>query len=365
MKILMMGMTCNQGGKETYIMGIYRKLCKCGVTIDFISTDESIVYQEEILNNGSKIYYVGNRNKNFFEFLDNLKSVISREYDVIWSHKTSLSSIEELIIAKQKKVPIRIVHSHCTENMGGKFTALMHAINRRFIGRVCTDFFACSDKAGEYFFDKEEDIRVLKNAFEVEKFKYNYENDMNYRKIFSLDDADIILHVGRFSPEKNHKKIIDVFEKIIKKDDKAHLILCGSGETRKDIEKMIEEYKISSRVIILENRDDINMIQQMADVFIFPSIHEGLPYALLEAQAAGTPCVISSNISDEAIFSKAVSKMDLSANDEKWAEECLKYVNYDKENNKNTLKENGFDLAIEAKKIMSYLSNRIESEKSI
>lgn len=358
-------MTNNRGGKETYIIGMYRELLKYGNQIDFLATDDHIVFEEEIKKNGSKVYHIPGRSKGLSRYNKNIKRIFEEEhYDVLWSHKTTLSSIEEFETAKDAGVKVRIIHSHCTKNMGNQFTAIMHAINRHRINHLANVFFACSEEAGEYFYTNKVKFTVTKNAFELSSFEYEKENELRYRKKFNFFDEFIVLHVGRFSPEKNHIKIINVFKEIRNIHPKSKLILCGSGSESERIliEEKIKKCNLVQDVIILENRDDINMIQQMANVFIFPSIHEGLPYALIEAQAASTPCVISSNISNEAIFSNGVIKLSIDESDNKWATTCLQYGGLDKIKIRNNLREKGFDLLVESRKINEFIQKKIRNK---
>lgn len=361
MHILFSGMSGNHGGKETYIFGMYRELLNHGVQMDFLATDPEIAFENEIKKNGSKVFHISGRSKGVGQYKRNLEKIFSNnEYDILWAHKTTLSSIEEFDTAKQAGVKIRIIHSHCTKNMGNHFTAFMHAVNRNRIQRVANVFFACSNDAGIYFYKGNIKFHVIRNGFQVDRYKYNPDLEEEIRKELEIGNDFVVGHVGRFSPEKNHKKIISVFEKIYEKNNNSILLLCGDGDEESAVKVLVKEKNLEGQVMFLGVRSDVNRILQCFNVMLFPSLHEGIPYSLLEAQAAGVPCVISANLSDDVIESNAVKKIELVDDDKTWAEFCLKYQGYDKTRTKITLKQHGYDLKIQADKMYAYLSSLLE-----
>lgn len=359
MHILFCGMSSNRGGKETYIIGMYRELLKYGNQIDFLATDDHIVFEKEIKKNGSKIYHIPGRSKGLSQYKKNLHDLFEKvKFDVLWSHKTTLSSIEEFDAAKSAGVKVRIIHSHCTKNMGNQFTAIMHAINMHRISHLANVFFACSEDAGKYFFGTKS-FQVIRNGFEVNKYQYNKEEEAKVRKTLALNNKFVVMHVGRFSPEKNHKFILSVFNQIHNQYTNSVLILCGDGNLLNEIKKETSNQKLDGSVIFLGIRDDIDKIIQCANVFLLPSLHEGIPYSLLEAQAAGVPCVISDNLSDCVIESNQVKKIPLKSSPSLWAKTCLKYKNYDKSKTEIFLDRDGYNISLQSSKIEKDLSKLI------
>lgn len=324
MRVLMSGMSSGKGGKETYIVGMTRELVKLGDRVDFLTVDDPMAYEDEMTSLGCEIHHIPRRSEHPVGHRRAISRVLgSSQFDVIWSHKTTLSSIDDLEIAKSAGVPVRIVHSHCTENMGGKLTALMHAINRRRIHRIATCFYACTQRAGEYFFQVGTDFQVVNNAFYVEKYLFDVNARDKVRKDLGVrDDTFVLCHVGRFSPEKNHQKIIRVFANVCAIRNNAMLLLCGDGLTKQATVDLAAELGIADKVLFLGAVDDIPSILSSSDVFIFPSFHEGLPYALLEAQANGLPCVISDSIDCDGFRMNCIACLDINCSDEMWAREC-------------------------------------------
>jgi len=349
MHVIMSGMSGNKGGKETYIVGMTRELVKLGDTVDFLTVDEPMAYEHEMESLGCKIYHVTKRSEHPVGHRRAISHVLrSSQFDVVWSHKTTLSSIDDLEVAKGAGVPTRIIHSHCTENMGGKFTALMHAVNRRRIHGIATSFYACSQRAGEYFFPDRIEFQVVKNAFYVDEYLFNATARKAVRNNLGIqEDTFALCHVGRFSPEKNHLKIVSVFEKIHAKHNNSVLLLCGDGPTKQTTENLAVELGIADNVLFLGAVDNVSSILSSSDAFIFPSLHEGLPYALLEAQANGLPCIISDSIDCDGFRKKYISCLNNDYSDDIWAEECcrlahMRSVNPDESFNKQ------YDLTEEA-----------------
>lgn len=352
MHVIMSGMSSSKGGKETYIVGIARELVKLGDTVDFLTTDKPMAYEDEMGALGCEIYHVPKRSEHPVGHRTAISRVLaSSQFDVVWSHKTTLSSIDDLEAAKSVGIPVRIIHSHCTQNMGGKFTAIMHAVNRRRIHRIANNFYACSQRAGEYFFTNSISFNVVKNAFYVDKFAFDAKARKEVRKDLGIrEDAFVLSHVGRFSPEKNHSKIVSVFTKILAKHNNAVLLLCGDGPAKQATEDLAVKLGIADSVLFLGAVDDIPSILSSSDVFIFPSFHEGLPYALLEAQANGLPCIISDTIDCESFQKDYIRCLSIDDSDDIWAEECCRFS--DKRNmNPDVSFRNQYDLYEEALRI--------------
>lgn len=364
MHLLMAGMTNGKGGKETYMIGMTRELVKLGNTVDFLTVDDPMAYQDEMSALGCGIYHIPKRNEHPIGHRKAITCLLnSKSYDVIWSHKTTLSSIDDLEIAKSAGVPIRIVHSHCTENMGGKFTAIMHAVNRMRIGNIANCYFACSNDAGKYFYPSNIHTQVVKNAFDVSRYVYNGEARKQARdKLGISENVFVLSHVGRFSPEKNHEKILRVFASLRVKESNSVLLLCGEGPTLQESKELADELGIADSVHFLGAVDDIPAILSSSDVFIFPSIHEGLPYALLEAQANGLPCIVSDSIDCNGFQMEYICSLNNSESDAIWADQCRAFAS------KRTMtpcatfiKE--YDLAEEAIRINSQMQ-RMRLEKN-
>jgi glycosyltransferase involved in cell wall biosynthesis len=165
--------------------------------------------------------------------------------------------------------------------------------------KYASDFFACSNKAGQFMFGSIKNLSVIPNAIEVEKFRYSDKIRNNIRQEMGISDKFVIGHIGRFNLQKNHMFVLNIFEKIHEKNPSAVLLLIGEGELEDKIRKEIGKKKLENFIMILGIRKDVNLIYQAMDVFILPSLFEGLPVTGIEAQASGLPCFFSDVITDE------------------------------------------------------------------
>lgn len=345
-EVLIEGMTSNKGGKETYIVNMFDALDKTKYRFTFVAYDDEIAYESYLVKQGAKVVHVTARSKGVFRHKRELNKLFTEQsFDVVWAHKTTLSACEILEIAKKRAVPVRIIHSHSSANMGGRFTYMMHTINKRRIFKLANAYLACSETASKWFFGDRE-VDIARNGINLDKFKYSEEVRNNLRQKLHLEDAFVIGHVGRFGIEKNHKKLINVFSEYIKKNPNAKLLLCGDGEERANIEAQIDELGLKNDVILAGVVSNVHEYLQVMDVIVMPSLFEGLPFSLLEAQAAGLKCVVSDTVSDESNVLGRNKFIPLDATDLLWATSILAQdFDYDRSDSYHQMAEAGYDVA--------------------
>lgn len=179
-------------------------------------------------------------------------------------------------------------------------------------------------EAGKWMFGKH-NFQIMNNAIDAKKFIYNEEVRKRKRAELGVEDKFVIGHVGRFNLQKNHEFLVKCFADFAKTNEDAILVLIGNGELQEKIKAMAKEYGIETKVKFLGLREDIPQLLQAMDLFLFPSLFEGLPVTLVEAQAAGLPCVISDMITDEIMITDQISKVSLSGNTSLWNQEIVKY----------------------------------------
>lgn len=356
-RVLQVFAQMNRGGAETMIMNLYRNIDRSKVQFDFIvHTEEKCAYDDEIEQLGGKIYripkYTG---KNHFIYGKSWRDFFNShsELKVVHGHVRSTASIY-LNIAKKFKITT-ITHSHNTSS-GKGVAALIKDFMQLPIRYTADYFFACSNYAGKWLFGNKilkksnKNYFLLNNAIDTEQFVFNNDIKQEKRNELNLADKFIVGHIGRFHPQKNHKFLIDIFKSIHDLDDNSVLILVGSGTLKSEIERQVNSLGLSNSVIFLGVRSDIRELLQAMDVFLFPSLHEGLPVTLVEAQASGLPCVISNNITDEIKITNLVDSLDLNESSEVWAERVIKYKTF--KNRKDTsydIKKAGYDIKSTAK----------------
>ena len=359
-KILVFGITDKAGGVESVIMNYYRKIDKTKIMFDFLCNNETVAYEEEITSLGGKIYRITARSKNFRKYRKDLKQFFvehAKEYSTIWVNVCSLANIDYLKYAKKYGIKYRIIHSHNSKNMDSKIRGFIHKFNKIVIKKYATDFWACSEDAGSWFYNKKiissKKYLVINNAIDTEKYKFDQSIRDKARKNLKLEDKLVIGNIGRFHFQKNHEFIINVFAQVLYKNPNARLLLVGKGSLENKIREKAETLKIIDKVMFLGERDDVEQIMQAIDILLFPSLFEGLPLTLIEAQANGMPILASKHVIPEKVkMSNNLQFISLDKDAKYWADILLNTdLNNKSIENIKYIKNKGFDINTETKKI--------------
>lgn len=313
-KILQIGMTRNVGGLETYLMNQFRKLDRARIVYDFVNItgEYQIAFADEIEQAGSKIFAIPSRHKNplqhYLEWLKLLRK-IRGQYDAIILNANSLSYVFPIFAAKFFGIPRRIFHSHNSgdELEMGILRKILVKFNQLLLDSSVTDRFACSEKAGRWMFG-EKKFHVIRNAIDARKLRFDSTVRDQVRKDLKIDRNFVLAHVGRFTFQKNHEFLIDIFARVAEKMPEAILLLIGDavGDSRflDATRDKVEHLNLKDRVKFLGLRHDVDKLMQAFDCFILPSRFEGLPMVGIEAQAAGLPCIFSDTITRELEITK-------------------------------------------------------------
>lgn len=315
-------------GVQVLLMNIYRNIDRTKVQFDFlVHYTEKQFYDEEIEMLGGHIYRLSVREDyNLIKYCADLNTFFNEhtEYKIVHGHMHFLGAIY-LYIASKHGVPVRIAHSH-TNNVQKDAKKLIKAIMNNLYGKYATNLFACSSEAGKYMFG-ESQFRVINNAIEIGKFEFKQENRIRLRKELNIDDKFVIGCVGRFEIQKNQKFSLKIFEEILKINPASVLLFIGSGSMEKEIKYIAYKKNIESSVIFLGNRSDVAELYHAMDVFLFPSIFEGLGIVGVEAQAAGTPIVCTDTLPREINISPLIYRISLNESPEKWAKKVEEAAN--------------------------------------
>lgn len=306
----------NRGGAETMVMNLYRNIDRNKIQFDFIKhTESKCAYDDEIKELGGRIYSIPKyKVYNHFQYKKAWNNFLKKhpEYKIIHGHVRSTATIY-LKIAKKYGL-YAIAHSHSTSSGKGIKAIIKNMLQFRI--RYIADFFmGCSQDANEWLFGKKiansEKCFVLPNAIEVEKYKYNEEIARKIKAEFNIKNDEIVVgHIGRFSYMKNHKFLIEIFEKLCKTEN-CKLLLVGDGELKNDIQNIVKNKHLENKVIFTGVRSDVNEILQAMDIFVMPSIFEGLPVTLIEAQASGVPSLIANTITKEVDITPLIYRENL------------------------------------------------------
>ncbi|WP_028550882.1 glycosyltransferase family 1 protein [Paenibacillus sp. UNC451MF] len=303
-RILHVVVNMNRGGAETLLMNMYRNIDRTQIQFDFLTCKEGI-FDSEITAMGGRVhripYLTEVGHSKYIQALNQF-FVSHPEYRIVHSHMDKMSGFV-LRSAKKAGVPTRIAHSHNTSSEGGFAARMYKWAAGSFIRPSSTHFIACSLKAAEWLFPGRKDqAAILKNGIEYEKFLFNQEVRVQVRRELEIPEASCVVgHVGRFNHQKNHAFLIDIFAQLHADTPNTNtvLVLAGDGPLRPEMEKKVRECKLEGKVKFLGVRSDIARLLQAFDTFVFPSLHEGLPVTLIEAQGAGLPCIISDVITQE------------------------------------------------------------------
>lgn len=366
-KILVFGITDLPGGVESVIMNYYRNIDRNKYQFDFLCNTEKVAYEDEIKLLGGTIYKITARSKDIKKYQKDMKELFekhSKEYSTIWVNICSLANIDYLKYAKKYGIKHRIIHCHNSQNMDSFLRGLLHRLNKLFITKYATDFWSCSDDASKWFFSKKimqsDRYVLLKNAIDLEKFRFDEKVRKEYRQKLDLEECFVIGHIGRFHFQKNHEFLIKVFYELQKKNEKSKLILIGIGEDLDKIKEKVKELKLEGKVLFLGSRNDVNCLFNAMDLFLFPSLFEGLPVALLEAQANGLPIVTSEEgVPKEAKIVENFEYISLKESPTYWAEKILEIDSKNNsEENIKKLKKAGFDITIEKQRVEDFIDKK-------
>lgn len=356
-KILQFPIANSNGGITHYALSNWQWMNKDAFQCDFATMSKRLDFDDEIRATGSKIFYIScYAEENEKQFRKEVREILANGYDVVHLHTKRWKSfvMEELCI--EYGIPKIIVHSHSTgidtmDSEKREFETKLHNKTKKmFNTSLATDFWACSHLSADFLFGgqiPENRIKIMHNAIDINKFVFNEESRNQYRKRYNLEDYFVLGNVARFAYPKNHEFLIDVFAQVEKEIPDVRLVLLGDGELRRDIENKVKKLNIASKVLFLGNRTDVNHWYQAMDVFCFPSEFEGLPIALVEAQAAGLPCIMSEAITEEALIANNICHLPLSF--ELWKEKIVESRDFARKDNTMELKKKGYDIQTQIK----------------
>lgn len=350
----------NGAGVEAVVTNYYKFIDKSKIQFDFICCEGSTnIPYEEIEKNGGRVIIIPPYKK-MIAYQRELKRILKEnKYKIVHSHVNALS-VFSLFAAKRAGVPYRIAHSHSSSNKKEKMRNVVKNVLKLFSKTFATNYMCCSEYAGRWLFgnkayDKKE-VYLLNNAIDLDKFKYDKNIRNKKRKELEIDDSTFVIgHIGRFMKQKNHDFLIDIFNEYTKINENSLLILAGQGPLENNIKDKVNTLGLTNKVRFLGQRNDACELYQAFDMFLLPSLYEGLPVVGVEAQASGLLCVLSDDMTKETKVLETTKFLSLEDNASKWAEEIDKLSkNYKRVDTKKEIQENGFDIAFEAKKLEKY-----------
>ncbi len=348
------------GGLETMIMNYYRKIDRSKIQFDFLThrpESEEKYYDNEIKELGGMIYHVPRLNPFSYRYRRALESFFDahKEYRIIHVHQDCMSGLI-LKIAKKKGIPVRIAHCH-SNNQDKNIKYLIKYMYKHIISKYATGLFACGEVAGEWMFGKNVKFIVLPNAIDTDRYVFSNDKRMLMRKELGLpENAFVIGHVGRFSKVKNHLFIIELCKLVFKQNRNTYVLFVGQGELLEEIREIVIKNHLENVIKFLGLRKDVPDLMQAMDVFVLPSLYEGLPVSVIEAQASGLPCVISENVPLDCAITNLVKQVKLDTS--KWKSAVIQLKDVERRNTQEEIKKARFDINDNALYLEKYyLSN--------
>lgn len=345
------------GGVEAVVMNYYRNIDRSKIQFDFICDEDSTnIPYEEIESLGGRVYLISPYQK-IVKYHKELKKILKENnYKIVHSHINTLS-VFPLYAAKKAGVPVRVAHSHSTTNKKEWKKNLMKQVLRPFSKMFATDYMCCSELAGRWLFgDKEYEkgnVYLLNNAIDLDKFKYDENIRTEVRKKFKINDSTLVIgHIGRFVEQKNHRFLIDIFNEVHKKNKDSLLMLVGQGPLQDEIKEKVKSLGLDDSVVFLGQRNDANELYQAFDMFLLPSLYEGLPVVGVEAQASGLLCLLSDEMTKETKVLSSAVFMSLSDSAREWSNMITKKIKkYKRLDTTKEITKNNFNIKEEAGKL--------------
>ena len=344
------------GGVQSFLVNYAQNINTKKVVFDVaVQTTEPQRYDDVIESAGGMIYPVRLMTKSPIGFFLDIYKICKQhpEIQIVHSH-LNYRNFLALFATKCANVPIRISHSHSAYEAKNKAKELARWIYQFLLPLFATDYWGCSEKANQWLYGtKRQNTVVIHNCIDAEKYRFNLSVRDRKRTSLNLTENDLVLvHVGTFGDAKNHMFLLRMFAKYLEKHESANLILCGDGPNRKKIESEIQRLKIGPNVKMLGMVHNIEEILIASDVFVLPSLYEGLPLSAVEAQASGLACVVSAAVPEEAIFMRNCCVCDQFDSD-KWIDLIDKVYNMsmDRGAGYKLAKEAGFDILSETQRL--------------
>ena len=299
-------------------------------------------FYEELNKRNVKYYEGPDREldvKHYIPYLHNLLK--THHFDVVHVHGNSATMALDLFIAKISGVKIRIAHSH---NPYSKHPVI-HALMKPFLNMVTNHPVACGEDAGKSLFNKP--FTIVPNCINVSNFMFDPDLRREERKKRDCQDMVVLGHVGRFTYQKNHELLVNIFYNYHKKNNNSILLLIGDGELVDSVKKLVLKLKLEKSVIFYGTTNEVPNLMNAMDLFIFPSRYEGLGITVIEAQASGLPVVASKGVPEEAMITNYCARINDNAPLEEWVKtieefSCLKY---DRSSGFREISEAGYNIS--------------------
>lgn len=351
------------GGTQAFLMNLYRNIDRSKVQFDFlVEYMEKEFYDDEIVKMGGKIYYTNFRKElNVIKFKRTMSNILKNnsEYKIIHIHATAIGKIC-VDVARKNRIPVIIAHTHNNGAVKDWKYYPKILLRKLYANSGVTDFFACSNEAGIYTFGNKK-FTVIHNSIDTKKFLLDNNKREVMRNKLNLNGKFVIGNVGRLHEQKNQIFLIEIFNELLKVKPNAELLIIGNGPLESQLKEKCQELKIDDKIMLLGNRSDVADLYQAMDVFVLPSLFEGLGIVAIEAQAAGLPVVCSTGVAKEAEVTSNIVKIDLNDSKEKWINAIVTAKTNEDEDVYQSIKKAGYDIEENAKMMENFYIDKYNS----
>ena len=351
-KVLQFSIAASAGGRTQFLLNLWEEIDKNRFSFDFITFSKKLDFEDDLIKTGANVFHISNYPEDNLEgFTQEFQKILSNGYDVIhiatsfWKN----TIIEKL--AKQAGIKKIIIHSHSSGinavNISDNNALNTHMYIKNHLNEeIATDYIACSKSAAEWLFGNqipENKIQIIHNGIDSERFKYNMLLRKIIRSKFNLDKYYVLGFVGRLEMVKNIDFIIKLLKDLLIYDVNIRLVIIGNGSQKRQLEEKANELGLTEYVLFLGQIKQVEQYLMAFDVFLLPSIFEGFPISLLEAQCAGLKSLVSLNVTEEAIISDLVHRINID-NKKEWIDSLLKIKQgYERKDYSEVIKDNNLD----------------------
>ncbi len=358
LKILHSVSNMDRAGIETMLMNYYRHMDRDRIQFEFLANKPKPGdYDDEVRSMGGQVYVSPGLNPlHYPDYLRFVGGILQKDKSIkiVHAHNEAMG-VYALNAAKKAGVGVRIAHAHNTRIIRD-YKYPLKLFCKQFLPYSATDLWSCGRDAGIWFFGKknwEKRGHILRNAISLDKFAFNESVRAEIRSAHGFGDKTVIGHVGRLNVQKNHTRLLDIFAEYVKINPHAVLALIGEGELEDRLRAKAAMLGIKDKVYFAGLQSNVNEWYQAFDVFVLPSLFEGLPVVGIEAQAAGLACLFSDAVTDEVVLSQGARRLSLKAPDSEWATEidALARAGRRRSDGVQIARDAGYDIVTEAERL--------------
>ncbi|KAF1086092.1 putative glycosyltransferase EpsF [Sporotomaculum syntrophicum] len=360
-RVLIISNTMDAGGAETFLMKVYRYIDRNVLQFDFlVNRPGRNFYEDEIFALGGRMYRGFSKSRYPVKSFNRIRRLVKFGcYDAVLLVAVHPVAWLDLLAARMGGAKIRLVRSTNSSSGGGSVANLLAVLSRPLVRTLATGMLAPSDQAAGWLFGdkavKEGRVTIITNGLPLEQYRFDPDIRARVRDELGCKDAFVVGHIGRFNKQKNHSYLIEVFAQLVSRCEKACLMLVGTGELEGSIQELVRKKGLAERVLFLGVRSDVPRLLMAMDELILPSLYEGMPNVVVEAQATGLPCLISDTITKEVVLTDLVQRLPLAENKSIWVKESLALGVHDRGCYTRILEVKGYHIQKTAEQVTAML----------